>query len=118
MLNLVSHCAELKIPKMDVTEHLKKVDKEFDPLLKSAAELESFSQRRAKEIQDEIKQIDVEIVSHTFPLLHLQHSVRAENMQIHSQNVAPPPHFSASLIRRRILQPFCHPSIWPFARIS
>ena len=77
---------------MDVTEHLKKVDKEFDPLLKSAAELESFSQKRAKEIQDEIKQIDVEILSHTFHLLHLQHSVRAKTMQQHSQIIAPLAH--------------------------
>ncbi len=56
--------AELKIPKFDVTEHVKKVDTDFDPLLKSATELEAFSQKRQKEIEDEIKQIDVEIVSH------------------------------------------------------
>ena len=55
--------AELKIPKFDVTEHVKKVDTDFDPLLKSASELEAFSQKRQKEIEDEIKQIDVEIVS-------------------------------------------------------
>ena len=96
MLNPLSHCAELKIPKMDVTEHLKKVDKEFDPLLKSAAELESFSQKRAKEIQDEIKQIDVEIVSQAVPLLHLQHPVRTENMQQHSQIVASLAHSACS----------------------
>lgn len=55
--------AELKIPKFDVTEHVKKVDTDFDPLLKSASELEAYSQKRQKEIQDEIKQIDVDIVS-------------------------------------------------------
>jgi len=53
--------AKLKIPKYDVTEHVKKVDADFDPLLESAAELEAFSQKRQKEINDEIKQIDVEI---------------------------------------------------------
>ena len=42
---------------------MKKVDADFDPLLESAAELEAFSQKRQKEINDEIKQIDVEIVS-------------------------------------------------------
>ena len=55
--------AELKIPKFDVTEHVKKVDREFDPLLKSASELEAFSQKRVKEIEDEIKQIDADVVS-------------------------------------------------------
>ena len=58
-----SFFAELKIPKFDVTEHVKKVDREFDPLLKSASELEAFSQKRQKEIQDEITQIDAEVVS-------------------------------------------------------
>ncbi|CAK0787319.1 hypothetical protein CVIRNUC_010537 [Coccomyxa viridis] len=53
--------AGLKIPKFDVTEHVKKVDTEFDPLLKSAAELEAFSQKRSKEIQEEIKGIDAEM---------------------------------------------------------
>lgn len=53
----------LKIPKLDVAEHVKKVDSEFEPLLKSASELEAFSQKRAKEIKEEIKHIDAEIVS-------------------------------------------------------
>ena len=57
--------AGLKIPKLDVAEHVKKVDTEFEPLLKSASELEAFSQKRAKEIKDEIKHIDAEIVSHS-----------------------------------------------------
>ena len=61
------NCAGLKIPKFDVTEHVKKVDTEFDPLLKSAAELEAFSQKRSKEIQEEIKGIDAEMV-HTLCL--------------------------------------------------
>ena len=39
------------------------MDTDFDPLLKSATELEAYSQKRQKEIQDEIKQIDVDIVS-------------------------------------------------------
>ncbi|CAL5229518.1 g12858 [Coccomyxa viridis] len=56
-----SAMSKLKIPKFDVTEHVKKVDTDFDPLLKSATELEAFSQKRQKEIEDEIKQIDVEI---------------------------------------------------------
>ena len=55
--------AGLRIPKLDVAEHVKKVDTEFEPLLKSASELEAFSQKRAKEIKDEIKHIDAEIVS-------------------------------------------------------
>ena len=38
------------------------MDTEFDPLLKSAAELEAFSQKRSKEIQEEIKGIDAEMV--------------------------------------------------------
>ena len=53
----------LKIPKLDVAEHVKRVDTEFEPLLKSASELEAFSQKRAKEIKEEIKHIDAEIVS-------------------------------------------------------
>lgn len=53
--------AGLKIPKLDVAEHVKKVDSEFEPLLKSASELEAFSQKRAKEIKEEIKHIDAEI---------------------------------------------------------
>ena len=61
-LTKVLKCAGLKIPKFDVTEHVKKVDTEFDPLLKSAAELEAFSQKRSKEIQEEIKGIDAEMV--------------------------------------------------------
>ena len=68
--------AELKIPKFDVTEHVKKVDTDFDPLLKSATELEAFSQKRQKEIEEEIKQIDVEIVSSSsMPLLDSQQHV-------------------------------------------
>ena len=63
------NCAGLKIPKFDVTEHVKVVDAEFDPLLKSAAELEAFSQKRSKEIQEEIKGIDAEMVLYLCPFL-------------------------------------------------
>ena len=68
-LTKVLDCAGLKIPKFDVTEHVKKVDTEFDPLLKSAAELEAFSQKRSKEIQEEIKGIDAEMVQSLCPVL-------------------------------------------------
>ena len=45
------------------------MDTEFDPLLKSAAELEAFSQKRSKEIQEEIKGIDAEMVHSLLPFL-------------------------------------------------
>lgn len=52
----------VKIPKYDVTEELKKVDAEFDPLLKSSEELEAFSKQRHAEIEKEIATIDEETV--------------------------------------------------------
>jgi len=52
----------LKIPKYDVTEEIKKVDAEFEPLLKSSEELEAFSKKRHAEIQQEIKALDEESV--------------------------------------------------------
>ncbi len=52
----------VKIPKYDVTEELKKVDAEFDPLLKSSEELEAFSKQRHAEIEKEIASIDEETV--------------------------------------------------------
>lgn len=80
----VSHCAGLKIPKFDVTEHVKKVDTEFDPLLKSASELEAFSQKRSKEIQEEIKQIDLEIVSCCSTLNQRRAACLASMMALHA----------------------------------
>ena len=52
----------MKIPKYDVTEALKKVDGEFEPLLKSSEELEAYSKKRYEEIQKEISTIDEEMV--------------------------------------------------------
>lgn len=52
----------MKIPKYDVTEALKKVDGEFEPLLKSSEELEAYSKKRYEEIQKEISTIDEETV--------------------------------------------------------
>ncbi|BDA50766.1 probable ATP synthase subunit d, mitochondrial [Coccomyxa sp. Obi] len=52
--------AGVKIPKYDVTEELKKVDAEFEPLLKSSEELEAFSKQRHAEIEKEIATIDEE----------------------------------------------------------
>ncbi|EIE20405.1 hypothetical protein COCSUDRAFT_57553 [Coccomyxa subellipsoidea C-169] len=52
--------AGVKIPKYDVTEALKKVDGEFEPLLKSSEELEAYSKKRYEEIQKEISTIDEE----------------------------------------------------------
>lgn len=45
-----------------MTEEIKKVDAEFDPLLKSSEELEAYSKKRHAEIQQEIKAIDEESV--------------------------------------------------------
>jgi hypothetical protein len=52
----------IKIPKLDVTEQLKKVESEFTPLLKSAEELEQFSKKRLEEIKAEIAELDDEMV--------------------------------------------------------
>ena len=54
--------ADLKIPKYDPSAHIKQVETEFEPLLKSASELEAFSTKREAEIRAEIKTIDDEIV--------------------------------------------------------
>lgn len=59
---LLGACAAVKIPKYDVTEELKKVDGEFEPLLKSSEELAAFSKKRHEEIQKEIATIDEETV--------------------------------------------------------
>ena len=55
-------CADLKVPKFDPSQQLKKVDAEFEPLLQSATELEAFSKKREQEIQAEIATIDKESV--------------------------------------------------------
>jgi hypothetical protein len=60
--SLLGACAAVKIPKYDVTEELKKVDGEFEPLLKSSEELAAFSKKRHEEIQKEIATIDEETV--------------------------------------------------------
>ncbi|KAK9788838.1 hypothetical protein WJX73_009644 [Symbiochloris irregularis] len=50
----------LKFPDFDPSQDLKAVQQEFAPILKQAGELEEYSQKRMKELEQDIKNVQAE----------------------------------------------------------
>ena len=54
--------ADLEFPEYDIAKDLQAVDDTFQPIIKQAEELAAFSQKRLKEIAEEIKTVKAEQV--------------------------------------------------------
>jgi hypothetical protein len=60
----------LKFPDYDPSNDIKEAKASFEPLIKQAQELAAHSQKRLKEIEQELKQIRIEKVRHPRSFCH------------------------------------------------